>query len=294
VALWALDLGVRTVSIEPSGIPHGLPEPALARENAPRHDRGARRALVEQDVLYLHAGDVAVRLFRPSADVAQSSVDHESAHRRMDDVEPSGTVQITWCDHVWQRASQLLCAADRWPLVTGLARQLLALRTLREDEVSRYLRLASARLKRESPMPSAIPADEVIHVCSPWHRRWLEQSLAATPRAMSSELPASLADLFAHADLRPVESVLRLSMRAGRLLQRAGVQTVVDLEDWNEWSLAALHGGGKKTVAEILAAAASAGVRTGPPTRQFPWELNPGRWRSDPRRRASCAPDRTM
>lgn len=59
----------------------------------------------------------------------------------------------------------------------------------------------------------------------------------------------------------------------------AHVRAVVDLEDGNEWSLSRMRGGGTKTVNEILAAAARVGVRMGPPTRQFPWQLNPERWR---------------
>src|SRR6185436_14343656 len=104
VAMWRLGLGVGKVSIEPEGDLRAYAESALEYEPAPEHDLDARRFIVEQNVLYLHAGDVAARLFRPSVGPGQASRDHQSIHRWMYRVEDSGTIQITWCNHLWQRA----------------------------------------------------------------------------------------------------------------------------------------------------------------------------------------------
>jgi hypothetical protein len=280
VAMWVLGLGVKTVSIEPKGDLSGYAEPALEYGEPPHSDLYARRFIVEQNALYLHAGDVAARLFRPSVGLGQASTDHRSVHQWMYSVEDSGTIQITWCNHLWQRAYDLLHWPGNWFLVIGLAKQLLEHRTLHEAEATRYLHLATTRLKHDPWMPNAVLVGEVRRVCSPWHRKWYEEAVAEEQPPKRTAMPSTIADLSARADVRPVAWALKpLSTRAQRLLQRVGIRTVVDLEDWNEWSLGAHRGGGKKTVAEILAAADRAGVRMGPPTRQFPHHLNPHRWR---------------
>jgi hypothetical protein len=279
VAMWVLGLGVKTVSIEPKGELSGYAEPALQYDDPPHNDLYARRFIVEQAVLYLHAGDVAARLLRPSVGLGQASRDHQIIHSCMYKVEDNGTVQITWCNHLWQRAYDLLHWPGNWFLVIGLAQQLLQHRTLHEREATRYLQLATERLKRDPWMPNAVLVGEVMPVCSPWHRTWYGQSLTATLKAKRTDMPVTITDLSARADLRPVAWALKpLSGRAQNVLKRANIRTVVDLEDWNEWSLGCVRGGGTKTVAEILDAAARAGVRMGPPTHQFPHELNPHRW----------------
>ncbi|MEO8379996.1 MAG: hypothetical protein ABI779_10075 [Acidobacteriota bacterium] len=279
VAMWVLGLGVKTVSIEPKGELSGYAEPALEYGDPPHDDLYARRFIVEQNVLYLHAGDVAARLFRPSVGLGQASTDHRSVHQWMYSVEDSGTIQITWCNHLWQRAYDLLHWPGNWFLVIGLAQQLLQHRTLHEAEATRYLHLATARLEYDPWMPNAVLVGEVMRVCSPWHRKWYEEAIAAEQKPKRTDMPTTIADLSARADVRPITWALNpLSTRARNLLRRCGVRAVVDLEDWNEWSLGCVRGGGTKTVAEILDAAARAGVRMGPPTHQFPHELNPHRW----------------
>jgi len=280
VAMWTLGLGVKRVSIEPKGDLLGHAEPALQYDDPPHHDLYARRFIVEQNVLYLHAGDVAARLLRPSVGLGQASTDHQSIHRWMYTVEDSGTTQITWCNYLWQRAYDLLHWPGNWFLVIGLAQQLLQHRTLHEAEATRYLHFAGERLKHDPRMPNAVLLGEVMHVCSPWHRKWYEQSLAAPHTAKRTDMPTTIADLSARLDVRPVSWALKpLSTRAQNVLKRAGIRTVADLEDWNDWSLGAVRGSGRKTLNEILAAAARAEVRMGPPTRQMPWQLNPQRWR---------------
>ena len=281
VAMWTLGLGVKVVSIEPKDGLNGYAEPALRYQDQPHHDIHTRRFIVEQNVLYLHAGDVASRLFRPSVGLGQASTDHRNIHRWLYSVEDSGTIQITWCNHLWQRAYELLHWPGNWFLVIGLAHQLLQHRTLHEAEATRYLHIATERLKHDPWMPNAVLVGEVREVCSPWHRKWYEQSAAAEQKEKRTDMPETIADLSARADVRPVSWALNpLSARARNLLRRAGIRTVVDLEDWNEWSLTRIWRGGPKTVSEILSAAARAGVRMGPPTRQYPHELNPHRWTS--------------
>ena len=278
VAMWSLGLGVKVVSIEPKGGLSGYAETALQYDDPPHRELHARRFVVEQNVLYLHAGDVAARLFRPSVGVGQASTDHHSIHQWMYTVEDSGTTQITWCNHLWQRAYDLLHWPGNWFLVIGLAQQLLQHRTLREAEATRYLHLATERLKHDPWMPNAVLVGEVVPVCSPWHRKWHEQAITTDQKPKRTDMPSTIADLSARADVRPVTWALKpLSTRAQRLLKLAGVRTVVDLEDWNEWSLSSLKGGGPKTVAEILAAAAR-GHSHGAADSSRPSELNPHRW----------------
>jgi DNA-directed RNA polymerase alpha subunit len=69
-----------------------------------------------------------------------------------------------------------------------------------------------------------------------------------------------------------------LSTRARGYLARLGIRTVADLQDWNERSLRGFRGGGRKTVQEIIDAAARAGIPVAPPAREYPWQLNPARW----------------
>jgi hypothetical protein len=280
VAMWLLGLGVKSVSIEPKGSVLGYAEPACEYEQPPQNDHYAQRFIVEQYVLFLHAGDVAARFLRPSVGLGQASTDHQNIHRRMCTVEESGTVQITWCNHLWQRAYELLHWPGNWRLVVGLAHQLLQHRTLHEAEATRYLHLATERLKHDPWVPNVVLVGEVRQVCSPWHREWYHRSITAQQQVKPTHMPETIADLSARTDVRPITWALNpLSTRAQNLLKRCGVRTVVDLEDWNEWSLSGLRGGGRKTVNEILTAAARAGVRMARPVRQMPWQLNPYRWR---------------
>ncbi len=201
VAMWELGLGVKTVSIEREGDLRGYAEPALEYENPPDLDMHARRFIVEQNVLYLHAGDVAARLFRPSVGLRQASADHQNIHRWMYSVEDSGTVQITWCNHLWQRAYDLLHWPGNWYLVVGLSQQLLQHRSLDEAEATRYLHLATERLKHDPWMPNAMLVGEVVPVCSPWHRKWYEESLTATQPPKRTDMPTTIADLSARAPM---------------------------------------------------------------------------------------------
>jgi hypothetical protein len=81
--------------------------------------------------------------------------------------------------------------------------------------------------------------------------------------------------------VRPIsEALATLSAHALARLAAADIQTIVDLEDLNEWSLSSKRGIGAKTLHENRDRGEKyAGIRLGPATRQFPWDLNPRRWR---------------
>jgi hypothetical protein len=278
VVLWRLGYGVKQVTIEPTD---GLLAFTEARETASTshpHPH-VRRFFVEQAALYLHAGNVAARLLRPEVSLAHAKSDHDTIHDLMFRVEDDGAAHAAWCMHLWQRAYTLLAWPGQWYLVVGLARQLLQYRRLSGEEVERYLEVADNLLQYDPRMPNAKLIGELTYVCSPWHRRWYEQSVATPLRPKRPDVPTSIASVCAKADMRPLAWVLEsLSGRARNLLERSGIRTVRDLGDWNARSLSRLRGAGEKTVREIAAAADRAGVHLAPPNADDPTRLNPRRW----------------
>ena len=142
VAMWVLGLGIKIVTIQPKGGLRGYAKPALHYEE--RHDSNIhyRRFIVEQHALYLHAGDVATRLLHPDVPLGQAAIDHKSVHEWMYNVEDNGTLQITWCNHLWQRAYDLLHWPGNWFLVR--VAQQMSRTACSEREATRYLQLATS------------------------------------------------------------------------------------------------------------------------------------------------------
>jgi hypothetical protein len=279
VAMWVLGLGVKIVSIVPARGMSGYAEPEYEYVAPADADLHTRRFIAEQSVIQLHAGDVAARLVRPDVGLGQAGIDHRRIHGNLAGVEDDAALQITWCNYLWQRAYTLLTWPPKWYLVVGLARQLLEHGTLDGKEATRYLARAAEKLKFDPGMPNCILLGEVSYVCSPWHRDWQQASPSAHP-AKRTDLRESIAGLSAKADVRPIEQALPgLSTRARRYLAHLDIRIAAELEDWNAWSLGGFKGGGKKTVQEIVDAAAAAGVPLGPAGYKLPWQLNPVRWR---------------
>jgi Bacterial RNA polymerase, alpha chain C terminal domain len=280
VTMWKLGLGLARVTIEST---HGLRGSTKSvREYAFTAEDNVciRRFAVEQNGVVLHAGGVAEHLLHPSTTCAQSEIDHQRVHTLMSVVEDDGSIQLAWCNYLWQRAHSFLAWPGQWYLVIGLARQLLEHRSLEGAAAERYLRIAADRVQYDPRMPNAILIGEITWACSRWHRTWSEKSWATPMKAKRTELPQTLIGLSAAGDMRRLAQVLTsLSARAHRCLARADIQTVIDLEDWNEWSLGSVKGIGKQTLREIMSAADHAGILRGAPARKLPWEVNPGRWR---------------
>jgi hypothetical protein len=279
VVMWVLGLGIRVVSIVPAHGLSGYADPEREYIAPAGADLHTRRFIAEQGVIQLHAGDVAARLFRPGVELGQAAIDHRRIHGHLASVEDDAALQITWCNYLWQRAYALLAWPPKWHLVVGLARQLLAHGTLDGKEATRYLARAAEKLTYDPGMPNCIMLGEVTYICSPWHRDWLKSSPSAHS-ARRAALRDSIAGLTAKADVRPIEQALTgLSPRAQRYLASLDIRIAADLEDWNIWSLGRFKGGGKKTVQEIVDAAAEAGVPLAQPGYDLPWQLNPARWR---------------
>lgn len=279
VAAWALGFGVRSMSLAAARSGRGGWQAVRPLVEPPQQDRGARRVVVEQFGMHLHAGDVAARFVRPmvkDGDDARSA--HAVVHHWMYTVEDDGAVHAAWCDYLWQRTYTLLAWPGTWYLVVGLAAQLRAQGMLEALGVERYLIQARERLKHDPKMPNCVLVGEVTDVCSPWHRDWHARSVAAAPRAKRTEVPASLIGLTATVDTRPITVALApLSTRAKNFLATLNIHTAIDLEDWNAWSLSRFRGGGMKTVEEIITAATRAGVPLATQHR-YPSQLNPARW----------------
>jgi hypothetical protein len=279
VAMWTLGLGIDVVTIEPARELSDYATPVYEYDEPAAGDLYARRFIVEQSVTQLHAGDVASRLLRPQVGLGQAAIDHRRIHAYMSTVEDDAAVQITWCNHLWQRAYTLLSWPPKWYLVVGLAQQLLEHRTLVGKEAERYLGRAAEQLKYDPRMPNCVLLGEVTYVCSPWHRDWQKAS-SSSHAGKRTDVPETIAALSAKADVRPITAALPgLSTRARNYLAICDIRTAVDLEDWSERALGMFKGGGRKTVQEIIDAAAAAGVPLAPPSNKYPWQLNPTRWR---------------
>lgn len=285
VAMWKLGFGVQLVSIEPKGKLRAFTRPA--RDMVPTDDApdSARRTIIERRAMFMLAGDVTTRIFRPDIGLGQSGNDHRDLHQLMYSVEDDGDVQMAWCGYLWQRAFTFMAWQGRWYLVVALARQLLDHRTLTGIETERFLRIAAAKLERDPTMPNCVLIGEVRNVASPFHREWLKKSWETPLPKRLLEVPSSLVGLSAQADVRKVGDVLDISSRAYRRLYFAGIHTVVDLQDWSPRALSALPALGAKTLGEITAACDAAGIvlqRDGAP---YPWVADPQRWGEPWRRR---------
>jgi len=279
VAMWALGLGIGIVSIVPANGLNGHARTAYEYEPPADGNLHVRRFIVEQSVIQLHAGDVASRLLRPDVTVRQAALDHRHIHGKMADVVDDAALQITWCHYLWQRAYTMLSWPSKWYLVVGLAQQLLDHGTLDGKEATRYLARAAEKLKHDPHMPNCILLGEVSYVCSPWHRDWQKASPSAHV-GKRTNVPDTIAGLTARADVRPIEQALSgLSTRARNYLRSCDIRIAADLEDWNARSLGMYKGGGKKTVQEIVDAAAAANVPLAPLDLSYPWQRNPARWR---------------
>jgi hypothetical protein len=279
VAMWTLGLGIELVTIEPARGLSGYAIAASEYDEAADGDVYARRFMVEQSGIQLHAGDVASRLLRPDVGPGQAAMDHRRVHAYMSRVEDDGGLQITWCHYLWQRAYTLLSWPPTWYVIVGLARQLLEHRTLMGKEAERYLGRAAEKLKYDPRMPNCVLLGEVTYVCSPWHQDWQKAS-SASHVARRTDVPETIARLSAKADVRPITAALPgLSTRAKNYLAICDIRTAAELEDWTERALGMFKGGGKKTVQEIVDAAAATGVPLAPPSSKYPWQRNPARWR---------------
>jgi hypothetical protein len=278
VAMWKLGFGISKVTIEPEGGLRGYAD--TARDLVPTPDAPiyARREIIEQHALYLHAGDVATRLLRPDVGLAQAGYDHRRLHGLMNEVEDDGDVQLAWCGYLWQRTFTFIAWQGQWYLIVGLAQQLLEHRTLNGEETERYLRIAAEKLKYDPWMPNAVLVGEVRNVTSPFHREWQRKAWETPLPKRRTEMPPTLVGLSARADTRKLGDVLDISTRAYRRLYWADILTVADLQDWSPHALGYIHRLGDKLRAEIVQAAGRAGIVLPSNDMPLPWKLNPDRW----------------
>jgi hypothetical protein len=280
VAMWKLGYGIDRVTIDPSGDGPGHAKPASSYDLESVSDEPSRRFVVEQDAMVLHAGRVAEQLLHPRSQQTLAFLDHDQIHREMQQVEDDKSIQITWCNYLWQRTYTLLARPAQWKLIVALARELLTYRTLDGRSAELYLKGASEFLRHDSSIPNAVLAGEVTYVCSPWHRAWHSKSLETISPAMSTDLPECIENMEWKPDFRPVRLALGpLSARAQRCLDRAEIRSIIDLAYWSPRALSSIPGAGKLTTQEIVDAAASAGAQIAPDDAPMPWVLDPKRWR---------------
>jgi hypothetical protein len=280
VAMWKLDHGIGSISIDPDERTLGHTRPARTYDLESARDPRGRRYIVEQNAIVLHAGSVAEQLLRPGNMQTGASIDHDQIHEEMYRVEDDGSIHITWCNYLWQRAYTLLAWPGQWKLIVALARALLTYRKLDGRSAEFYLKRADDVLRYDPSMPNAVLIGEVTYVCSPWHRTWHSKSVETTTPPKRTELPERVENMEPTPDLRPVRWALEpLSTRAQRCIENAGIRSVMDLAYWSPSALGWMRGAGKLTVQEIVDAAARAGVHIAPDDAPLPWVADPERWR---------------
>jgi hypothetical protein len=279
VAMWKLDFGIGSISINPDERTSGHTRPARVYDLEAERDPRGRRYIVEQNAIMLHAGNVAEQLLRPGTKESHSASDHDRIHGEMYQAEDDGSVHIAWCNYLWQRTYTLLAWPGQWKLIVALARALLAYRTLDGRSAEFYLKRVDDVLRHDPSMPNAVLIGDVTYVCSPWHRTWHSKSVETTLPAKRTDLPERVESMEPKPDLRPVLWALGpLSTRARRCLENAKIRSVMDLGYWSPWALSSRRGAGKLTVQEIVDAAARAGVHIAPDDAPLPWVADPERW----------------
>lgn len=278
VASWKLGYGIGRLSIDLDSmmLPHG----ARARHFELLSVSDARgRSMVEQNAMVLLASSVAEELFEPGATTTCCTADHQQLHAEMYDVEVDGSVHIAWCNYLWQRTYALLSWPGLWKLIVALARVVRLHHTLDGRAADDYLKRLDAALQHDPDMPNAILVGEVAYVCSPWHRDWFQRCTGTKLPAKRTNLPKAVKKLLAAPDFRPLRDVLTLSKRALRGLELVGIKTGIDLSYWSPYALTSIRGLGRRSVEEIVAAAAQAGLTVAPDDAPLPWHADPKRWR---------------
>jgi hypothetical protein len=280
VAMWKLDFGIESISIDADELTVVRTRPARAYDLESAHGPKDRRYIVEQNAIMLHAGSVAEQLLRPGTKETGAAIDHDQIHDEMHRVEDDGSIHITWCNYLWQRTYTLLAWPGQWKLIVALARALLTYRTLDGRSAEFYLKRVDDVLRHDPSIPNAVLIGEVTYVCSPWHRTWHSTAAETTRPAKRTDLPERVENMEPKPDLRPLRSALwPLSTRARRCLEKANILSVMDLAYWSPRALAAMRGAGRLTIQEIVDAAARAGLHIPPDDAPFPWVVDPERWR---------------
>jgi len=280
VAMWKLDFGIGSITIDPNEHTSGHTRPARAYDLESERDLRRRRYMVEQNAIMFHAGSVAEQLLRPGTKQTGAAIDHDQIHDDMYQVEDNGSIHITWCNYLWQRTYTLLAWPGQWKLIVALARALLTYRTLDGRSAEFYLKGVDEVLRHDPSMPNAVLMGEITYVCSPWHRKWHSKAVETITPAKRTDLPELIENMEPQPDLRPLRSALwPLSTRARRCLEEANILSAMDLAYWSPRALSSIWGAGKLTVQEIVSAAARAGLHIAPDDAPLPWVVDPERWR---------------
>jgi hypothetical protein len=280
VAMWKLDFGIGSITIDPDEHTLGHTKPARIYDLESERDPQRRRYIVEQNAIMLHAGSVAEQLLRPGSKETGAASDHDQIHQDMYQAEDDGSVHITWCNYLWQRTYTLLAWPGQWKLIVALARALLRYRKLDGRSAEFYLKRADDVLRHDPSMPNAVFIGHITYVCSPWHRKWHSKCAETTTPGKRTDLPERVENMEPKPDLRPVLWALgSLSTRAQRCIANAKIRSVMDLAYWSPRALSWMRGAGKLTVQEIVDAAARAGVHIAPDDAPLPWVADPERWR---------------
>lgn len=260
VAMWTLDLELREVTIQA----------ATYYES----QSSSRRVRAEREAVVLLAADVASRFVRPALRVARNSEKHDSAHELLRQYERRRTVQVAWCEYVWQQAYALTAEPVNWALIAALAELLAQFETLPGRTAETYLELASETLTVAGTFDEAC---ELKFISSPFHRdetRSGYRMLRRPPKA-----PENLAQLAVEIGLVPIADALpNLSARAHRRLAGADIRFASDLRQWNARSLLSIHGIGKTLLKEILQAITQAGLLLERERSHDESQMDPDRW----------------
>jgi hypothetical protein len=273
VAMWKLSVALVEVTI-----PMATGEPPDVSAFAGRTTaRLARRARDEEAATTLLAVDAAKILLRQQPCSWTTSDNHDLVHRLMEPYDSCSSVQVAWCEYLWQRAYALVAPPMNWALVAALAELLARYAPLPGVTVERYLAWTADTLAEGATFD--VDA-ELALIGSPFHRDACLAACRARLPMMQTEAPEAIACAAAETGVIPIADLLpSLSAHAHRCLKAAGIRFQVDLEDWNAGSLRSIRGVGKKTLREIVDAVSGAGLRMAPDDSSYPWRTNPRRWR---------------
>ena len=269
VAMYRLGFGVRSITLE--GIDSNA-QGSCSPRRVPEigdHETAAGRMAIEQYLVALHAGNAAERHLEPERVVRNSLIDHTHVHRMLQWMEEDTAVEFAWCSYLWQRAYAYITDPRQWRFVHKVARRLLdGPRTLGTAAVNHVLETAAGEVDRDRTLPDCVFLGQPpVNIRSPWHARWYAgEDNQSVPRF---EIGLFLAHSREPEPLRRTDQQSAGALPAldafpsqytRHILQRHGINGVLDLARWSRRELAHRRGIGRKTLREIDEVAARYGV----------------------------------
>jgi len=222
--------------------------------SALRDIRDEHRPLVETDALILLAGRAAECERTLGSPMSHASLDRQNARALLGALEDSEEVVLNWMRYLLVRAQSML--QQEWPYVHAVAHALMQDEELDGAAVARVLADCRARLAAgERSNVRILIYEDALDAISD-----LPAAHCQPPRADVIPFPFERAAALRPPTDRPIAEAMRLSARARKCLQRAGITTLADLARRTICALASVPGLGPTTLDEIVDEANRVGV----------------------------------